>query len=237
MKKIMIIAIAALAAVTSFGGACGPQPTAVKDTGWVYKWKFTGKTTKPNAVKAAKATSPCFAAPQTCNVRVPTSLKIQGYTMMCSPGCGDTFGEVAEVSEVFWVTKPGKDSLSGGVTSELVHIIGSAAKQVEIAGTADFTGDEATYGFTYAGLGKYDKKNSRVSSAKGTFAGTALPCECLSSHWWNCDTLTLACDLNGETVVYGKWSVKLQKSASKKYAKGKWEASAPKWVQWKNLGE
>ena len=232
MKKIMIMALAAVMGFVAFGGDCSEKP--VKETAWVYEWKFTGKTTKPQAVKATKALSACYAAPETCNVRVATSLKMQGYTMMCSPSCGDTFGEVAEVSEVFWVKKPGRDSLAGGVASELVHIIGKNAKQVEIGGVANFDGASASYNFNYAGIGKYDKKNSRVVSAKGNFAGTALPCECASSHWWDCDSLTLACGLSDNTVVYGKWSVKLKKSASKKYAKGKWKAPMPRWVEWKN---
>lgn len=233
MKKIMIGAIVMLAAIGSvFGSNCSPTP--VKDTGWVYKWKFTGKTTK--AVKSRVKASACSAG-QTCAVRCPASLKIEGYTWVCSPGCGDEFGQFAEVNEVFWTTKPGRFSLAGGVMNEIMHIIGKKKTQAEVGGTAKMVGDDMTYNFTYAGLGKYSTKKGYLTSASGNFAGFGTPCPCASSSVWSCDSLSLICDESPDTVVYGKWSVKHKKSASKKFAKSGTLPKLPHWVSMKNLDE
>jgi len=104
MKKLMTLA--ALAAVTGAFAACEYTPE-VKTTAWVYQWKFSGKTTygvKPATVKATKGvcgyTTGGDAA--ACTVRAPASLKIEGYTLYCEPGCGsDYFEKFAEVNEIF----------------------------------------------------------------------------------------------------------------------------------------
>lgn len=226
MKFITILA-AALASGFAFG-ACSYAPA--KETAWVYKWKFTGKTTNPKQTTQKAKYSACSAAPQVCAVRVPASLKIQGWTWACNPGCGDQFAEIVETDEMFWVKKPSKYSLSGGVSTEVFHVIGKKADKAELAGTAKFDGPAAMYRFTYAGLGKYDKKNSRLKSASGSFAGTFDPCECDSSAVWEtCGGLSLCCDSNPTSIVYGKWSVKYNKSAAKKFLKN---GRLPKYPSW-----
>ena len=239
MKKIMTIALAAVVGVVANmaeAGACSP---VVKDTAWVYKWKFTGKTTKGQATRAAVASSACAPKAEVCAIRVPSSLKIEGYTYACNPSaCADnSMGfETAfvENNEVFWTTKPGKYSLAGGVATEIAHIIGRSAKQAEIAGVAKFDGDNMSYNFTYAGLGKYNKAQSRLTSASGNFAGFAKPCVCAKSAVWNCDTLTMCCDENLDTVVYGKWTVKYCANPSKKFITSGQLPKLPRWVQFKN---
>lgn len=238
MKKIVITVMMAFGAFSSvFGSACSPEP--VKDTGWVYKWKFTGKTTYGKTVKLSKTTSSAcgYSNPETCAVRCSASLKIEGYSWICSPGCGDEFGQFAEANEVFWSKKPGRFSLAGGVQNEIMHIIGTKAQQGEVAGTAEFVGDDMTYKFTYAGLGKYDKKNGRLTSASGMFAGYAEPCPCAATGFWDCESLSLNCQNTEPTVVYGKWSVKYQKSDSKRFAKNGTLPKFPAWVKMKNLEE
>lgn len=248
MKKIIMILAVAAATANVYAGACSPEPA--KETAWVYHWKFTGKTTtgKKTGIKA----SACSAGPD-CTVRVPTSLKIQGYTYMCSPTpCdGDNIGfetAFAEVGEVFWMSKPAKVSFYGGVTTEIAHIIGRKKKQAEIMGIASLTDDRnsATYSFTYAGLGKYKLHDKRISSARGNFAGTvtqpwkyvkssANSCSAspdLMAGFWSCDTLSLVCE--APSVVYGKWSVKFKKSAAKKYLKNGTTIKTPSWVIWRN---
>lgn len=232
MKKMIAMIGCAFMAMATFAGACSAPE--VEDTGWVYKWTFTGKTTKPAEAKVKIAASACSAGPETCAIRTPASLKIQGYTWICSPGCGDQFGEFGEANEIFWSTKPENDSFAGGLANEIFHIIGKNAKQAEVAGTANFEGSGMSYNFTYAGLGKYDTKNRRLKTAKGNFAGTAAHINCLTSAVWNCDPLTINCGENPDTVVYGKWKVRFQKNASKKFVKTGKLPTFPKWVEYKN---
>lgn len=236
MKKLITMALAAIS-MFSVGTANAACEYVSKDTAWVYKWKFTGKTTYGKTIKAKSvSTGSCgYAAPETCSVRCAASLKIEGYSWVCSPGCGDTFGQFAEVNEVFWSKKPGKFSLAGGIQNEIMHIIGKKAKQGEVAGTAELVGDDMTYKFTYAGLGKYDRKSGRLTSASGTFAGFAEPCPCAATGYWDCESLSLICQNTEPTIVYGKWSVKLKKSDSKRFAKNGTLPRFPAWVKMKNL--
>lgn len=262
MKKIMIAAVAASIVSGAFAAACSYDPvTPTQDTAWAYTWKFSGKTTKGVALKGVAGSSgPCgYSDSGTAGgyVRVPASLKIQGYTWYCDPGCGsdDFEAALAEVNEVFYIKKPFKGSLTGGVTIEVSNIIGKKAKQYEVAGAADFTGtvdannpligsDEMTFNVVFAGLGKYDKKNSRVSSASGNFAGTARypwyvsKTVCAYAGIWDCATLAINDVEYVPTVAYGKWSVKYYKSAAKKLAANKVGTAkaikAPSWVVWAN---
>ncbi len=245
MKKLMIATLAVAAAAGAYAACSYDAPT----TAWVYKWNFTGKTTygvKPASVKVE--TGLCGyngggGQPGDCTVRAPASLKIQGYTWYCEPGCGsDYFEKFAEVNEIFWQTKPFKASLAGGVATDVSNIIGKKAKQFEAAGTATFTEfinagttEEGTYTLTYAGLGKYDLKKDLVKSVSGNFAGFLdqphyiTKTVCGNAGYWVCETLTLDC--TGTSVAYGKWSAKYQSSASKKfYSKGTLP-KVPSWVR------
>ena len=231
MKKLMIAAVAAASVGGAFA-ACSyipptPQPTAEK--AWAYQWKFTGKTTKGVATK--------------CNgvdmvTRSSASLKIQGWSFYCEPVCGDF--ESAEADEIFWSTKPEKALLDGGITFELGNVIGKKGKDYETAGEAIF---KNAYDLVFAGIGKYDSKNARVSSVKGNFAGTAVApslklgkdTDCIAaptlvSKVWEC----CGCPtLDADTVAYGKWSVKYNKSNAKKYGEGKLDMAKvlPKWAR------
>jgi hypothetical protein len=236
LSRWWIVMLAAIGSV--FGGNC--SPARVKETGWVYKWKFTGKTT--TGAKTQVKSSACSAG-AACTVRCPASLRIEGYTWACSPGCGtEGFEMFSEVNEVFWHKKPYKASIAGGVITEVCNIIGKKAKNCEVGGTAKFTNfvggstPAGMYNFTYAGLGKYDKKHGRITSASGNFAGYAATpvyttqCSVVPAGVWECGTLSLICD-EKPTVVYGKWSVKYKKSASKKFVKSGKLPSYPTWVK------
>ena len=243
MKKLTIGVVALCAMFIGGGSAFGACEYVKPDTGWVYKWKFTGKTTKGE--KARAVASACNAGGG-CVVRCPASLKIEGYTWICSPGCGsEGFEMFSEVNEVFWCKKPVKASFAGGVATEICHIIGKKADKCEVGGTATFQefckGDVpgGIYNFTYAGLGKYDKKNGRIKSASGNFAGSLQEpvvienCSGIPTGFWECGSLALNCDPSS-SVVYGKWSVKYQKSASKKFYKSGKTPKYPSWVRPKN---
>ena len=195
-----------------------PVNHVVEETAWAYQWKFTGKTTK--GVKA------------TCNehgwvTRSSASLKIQGWSFYCEPHCGDF--EAMGADELFWQVKPAKvffDDKSG-VSFEVANVIGKKGRDYETSGQANFTADGVAYQLAFAGLGKYDSKNARVSSIKGNFAGWAKapsytngkPGDCdydsnLSKVWECCGCPTLDAD----SVAYGKWTVKFHKTNAKKYA-------------------
>ena len=251
MKKLM--ALAALAAAGAAFGACEyvPPETPVKETAWVYKWTFTGKTTygvKPATTTTKAVTGLCgyksegSTTTADCAVRTPASLKIEGYTWVCTPGCGSiAFAEqFAEVNEIFWQKKPFKASLAGGVSTEFANIIGKKAKNVEAFGTASFTEfvdgsiQEGTYTLAYAGIGKYDTKNSRVKCCKGNFAGLLnqphyiSKTVCTNAGYWTCEDLSLDC--LAASVAYGKWNAKFKKSASKKYLNKGITPKAPSWA-------
>ena len=148
MKKLMIAALAVASVGAAYASdACG---YITPDTAWVYKWTFSGKTTVGKTLKAAKVvkgnacgySGSSSAQTTVCGyaVRVPASLKIEGYTWVCKPGCGsDAFEQFAEQNEIFWQNKPFKASLSGGVATDISNIIGTKAKQFEAAGIAKFT--------------------------------------------------------------------------------------------------
>ena len=245
MKKLIAIAVLA-----SMGGAFAACEYVAPDTAWVYKWKFTGKTTfgkKPGKVKTTSGLCGYTGttATQECTVRAPASLKIEGYTWYCSPVCGsDTFENFAEVNEIFWQKKPFKASIAGGVSTDVSNIIGKKATKFEAAGTASFTEnvENSTYTLTYAGLGAYSTKNSRVKNVKGNFAGfLSQPwyiskSACVTAGYWNCEDLSLVC--TGTSVAYGKWSATYKKTLSKKYLKygftsGK-PGKVPSWVVYMN---
>ncbi len=261
MKKLI-----ALATVFAIGGAFAACELPPTEAAWVYKWKFTGKTTvgKPISAKESKVSNACNLPSGNggdsgaCGlaVRVPASLKIEGYTWICLPNCGsDDFEKFVELNEIFWQKKPFKASLSGGVSTDVSNIIGKKAKQFEAAGVASFTAyaaphpadpttgnDQGVYTLTYAGLGKYDLKHSRVKSVSGNFAGfLSSPYYigkigeewCPPAGFWDCPTVsTLLC---GPSVAYGKWSAKYQKSASKKFLKNGKLPKKPTWARQLNL--
>ena len=246
MKKMMTGVVALCAMFVGVGTAFGACEYIKPDTGWVYKWKFSGKTTYGTSSKSKVAAGMCGYPGGTCVVRCPASLKIEGYTWVCSPGCGsEGFEMFSEVNEVFWCKKPVKASFAGGIATEVCNIIGKKADKCEVAGTANFTefckGDVpgGIYEFTYAGIGKYDKKKSRVKSASGNFAGVLKNpvvienCSGVPTGVWECGSLALLCD-EKPSVVYGKWSVKYQKSASKKYFSKGQLPKCPSWVKAKN---
>ena len=244
MKKLMI---AAIAAATVGGAFAEPPPCtytqeAPKDTAWVYKWTFSGKTTEgvmPKEVKGTTGVCDYHTDPKEagCAVRVPASLKIEGYTWACTPGCGsEAFESFVEANEIFWQKKPFKAALAGGVDTQLSNIIGKKATQFEAAGYATLTEqvEKGTYVLLYAGLGKYDTKNSRVKSVSGNFAGALSQpwyianTACTQAGYWNCETLDLVCP-GGATVAYGKWSAKFNSSAAKKYLN---KGTLPKAAAW-----
>ena len=241
MKKLMIAA--ALAAVV--GGAfaaCKPgDPDPIEDA-WVYTWKFSGKTTTgvlvSYTINPSGNCKPGGGGTEACAIRVPSALNIQGYTYKCLPCCGEFTG-LADDGEVFWTTKPQKELFevtnakklfTEGLTIDFGHVIGKKAKDFELKGQfAAATSDSGeNYDFTFAGLGKYDLKNTRFSSVSGNFAGEKINPHylkyiagvgCPDADYWVCDGSDYAGAPTDPTVAYGSWSAKLNSAASKKFLK------------------
>lgn len=256
MKKCMITALAVVVASGAFaacqrgkkedGSSCDKQT-------WVYTWKFSGKTTKGAKVSEKEIKKLCDReGGEDGYVRVPASLKIQGYVGYCDVYCGSEAFEVIDpTNEIFWQTKPEKVAFTeGGPSLEVSNIIGKKAKQYEVFGKAKFVGAldndpnswAIEYDLTLAGLGKYDKKNDRVSSASGNFAGTleypyyvSSKNGCQYAGIWSCCDFSLVEDPKVLSVAYGKWNVKYNKKLSKKLKAsgdfGDVVAAAPKWAR------
>lgn len=219
MKKIIVMTVAAIAAIGSYA-ACSYVPAkeaVVSDSAWAYKWKFTGKTTKATSAKCSQ---------DNCVTRTPASLKIQGYTFYCNPQCGDF--ENLECDETFWVSKPSRQLFGegSGLTFEVANVIGKKGDKFEVYGTAQF---DELYTLNFAGFGKYDRKNNRVSSIKGMFTGVAAApvltigkasactaADFATSKVWECCGCPTA---EADSVAFGKFSAKYAKSYAKKYAK------------------
>lgn len=240
MKKLVIAAVVTAIAGGVFA-ACTPGKEKPIDTAWVYTWKFSGKTTTGVLVKGSTVNSgncqPGSVSTADCAIRVPSSLKIQGYTYKCLPCCGG-FTELADDGEAFYSTKPEKEYFAitdqaklftEGLVVNFAHVIGKKAKQAELMGT--FTGatndSGEKYTFVFAGLGSYDLKNTRISSISGNFAGVMETPHyhkyvkemggCPEAWYWTCDGTNY--EGRDATVAYGSWSMKYNSSASKKFLK------------------
>lgn len=259
MKTLMMIAAVA-AATGAYAGAC----TYVEDTpetpdlAWVYNWKFTGKTTvgAPVETKGEKAIqSTCSYTDavngKQCVIRVPGSLAIQGYTALCNPEClgranwfremtGDSLWNGADKWDLFYSTKPAKSwaKVEAPFDFFAANVIGKSGTQFELGGKVAFKlvdFENETFELVFAGLGSYDKKNYRVSSVSGNFAGTAATPiyayrgVCIPAIVWNCSVTDFLA--NDTSVAYGSWSVKFNSSASAKLAKNKKPYSKPSWVK------
>lgn len=244
MKKLMIAALA-VASVAGAYAACTPGKAPVIQDAWVYTWKFTGKTTTgalvTYTINSTGNCAPNKGGTYGCAIRIPASLNIQGYTYKCLPCCGG-FTELAGDGEVFWTTKPQKELFAintdvkeylatEGLVIDFGHVIGKKAKDFELKG--QFTGSTSDsgekYDFTFAGLGKYDLKNTRFSSVSGNFAGEKVNPHylkwveafdgCPDADYWLCDGSDYAGAPTDPTVAYGSWSAKLNSAASKKFLK------------------
>ena len=246
MKKLIIAA----AAVAMVGGVyaasgCNPKVNPQADTAWVYNWKFVGKTTDGVLKTTDGIAAGCLVgaiAGKMEAIRVPASLKIQGYTVKCNPTCLDVeeaafVGNSKNEGEAFWITKPTKGCFANapaGVSFKFGNVIGRSAGKYELVG--EFKGLESfngeRYELIFAGQGAYNKDKGRVTSVSGNFAGVMVVPHyhvyvkelhgCPEATVWDCagyDFLNI--DDHKETAAFGKWSMKYNATASKNFANGK----------------
>lgn len=226
MKKLMVFALA-LASVGAVSADCS-KPTTVTQ-GVVYNVKFSGKTTTGgNTTVKGSATSCSKTDPTTSTIRIPASLNIEGWVEACDIACEDNLGTASSTSRCFWMTKPGKSSIKdSSITYDFLNVIGKSKKDAEALGTfkgtlTDLEGQ--TFEYTFAGLGKFDTKNTRYTSICGSFAGKMSASyyvggtNCVPSQVWKCTALTTLVD--SDTMGYGTWCIKYNSAASKKAATG-----------------
>ena len=251
MKKLMIAAAAVAMVGGAFAANCSYDPVApvIKGTAWVYNWKFTGKTTvgvatRDQVIKGSQ--NNCSFTPGSTIggevVRTPGALAIQGYTYTCEPECLADYSQFKDITgdtapDTFYITKPFKSAMtSSALAINVGNVIGKAANQFEAEGEATFETVEPaeTYKLTFAGLGKYDLKNVRVSSVSGNFAGTVETPYlikngvCTKAIVWNCDASDYIDD--DMSVAYGTWSVKYNATASKNYYNKGAIVKVPAWA-------
>ena len=255
MKKLTIAALAALSVGGVFAACTDPTAPAPQPLdAAVYAWQFKGKTAtgvvfKGTPEKTISSTCSDSTTPATGAevIRVPGTLAIAAYTYVCEDECTTFESNLQNPSkQEFYATKPFKSAIYKNVqfitAVNVAHVIGKSASQYELEGTAQFkfegTDPQETFDLTFAGFGTYDKKNGRVSSVSGNFAGTQTPPRypgkvagitesCPPADYWTCDTLVYAGAPSDPSVAYGTWSVKYNSAASKKYAKN----STAYWVK------
>ena len=230
-----------------------------EDSAWVYEWKFTGKTTEGVLKTIDGVAAGCRVgaiADQIEAIRVPSSLKIQGYTVKCNPTCLDVeeaafVGSSRSEGEAFWITKPTKgafyDAGDGvaGVSFSFGNVIGRSSGKYELVGR--FRGSESfaneTYDLQFAGQGSYDASKLRVTSASGSFAGTMVVprypsyvrelAGCPEATVWDCMGVRfLGIGGRERTAAFGKWKMKYCATASKNFAAGKGRPATKNGAKW-----
>ncbi len=233
--------VAALAASTVAFGECKDGNSSSDAT--VYVWQFKGKTAV--GVKISDNGGGACADGGTCAIRVPGALAIQGYTYICDYYC-ETFDTLLMNSpQQFLATKPWKstvyDTDDGDIkfttNIDVAHVIGKKATQYELAGMATFTFNHTvdlteTFTLRFAGFGSFNKNTGIVTSVSGNFAGTQYVPRyngkltsgskaCPEAGYWDCQTLSALDGAGINSVAYGSWTVKYNKSYSKKLAANK----------------
>ncbi len=225
MKKLMVIA-AAMTIAAGVYGACTPEGQD-NDCSMVYKVKMNLKAGRPKSQKG-KCETMCY--------RTPTKVALQGYAMACEMCDCEAFKE--DMEWILWSKKEKSmylDEEIGAVEWNFLNIIGKKANELEggfFMETYAFSG----YG---SGFGKLDKKFCIPSSLSGEFAGWGGVPGCTDKNvcspseactWaYSCadycagdyDTAE-GIDSELPTAYTGKWSMKLNKSLSKKYGNAKW---------------
>lgn len=227
--------IAAAVAAMTVGAFADCGEGDVQTTGaQVYKFTFSGKTTKGIKPGNAAGTDCGEGGGVLCSARVPAKLKIKGWVVYCLPTCTETLAQGTTPANyyAFWALKPYKSSVDEAEISEtFVNVIGKKPNKAEMYG--QFKGNmpysaDAIWVFDhidFAGLGKYKASKGIYSSISGNFAGSVggswwvSKAECAASRVYDCANLALQCDADLNTVAFGKWSVKYNKSASKKASK------------------
>jgi len=207
MKKLMMIA----AAMTIVGGAYAQCSDPVdSNCSQVYDFKASLKTTVGKAASGDCADL-CY--------RAKSSKSIKGWLYACECGC-DSF----MLAELFAYEKKSGDTFSGVPAWAFLNAIGKKGTDAE--GLFTVAIDETGTTFTAGGFGSFYSDGTLKSlsgSIVGSLPGPACDVACADGE----PTIAYpACDFEEssdvDTVAYGTFSLKYNKSYSAKYSAGTW---------------
>ena len=214
MKKLMFVAVAALATATY--ADCGKEPV-VGECAEVYDVVMNLKTTVCKCKALTTKAVPCGKdSEEIClSWREVASKKVNGVIWACGCTCLDYAGSSLQDpdDQLFWIAKD-KILLQDVMEIDHLYRIGKKNEKVEFA---------ANYGaLRLAGTGTFS--GDKVKKVSGNVAGLWLAApECWDDtaycpNFDLCDTDQTGVD---ETVAYGTFTVKYNSGLSKKFAAGK----------------
>lgn len=233
MKKIIVMAMVGLVAAYGMSNTCAPEDVPAKDTTLVYSVKMTVHT--PEGTSAFYNGTPGSVCnpgdgtdPYTTTVRKTDKTHIEGWIFDCVGTC-ETVGNG---SVILWDRDRKVQISDATLAAELLHVIGKSKKEAELLATVEGTANydavrSATYALTLGAFGKFSPKNGYYTSFAGSVVGSVTAVydlkakhesACEPAGYFLCNDLNeLSVDENA--VAYGTFSIKLNKAASKKFAK------------------
>jgi hypothetical protein len=207
MKKLMMIA----AAMTIVGGAYAQcSDPVLTDCSLVYDFKASLKSTVGKAA-SGDCEDLCY--------RATASKSLKGYLYACE-GCDCDAFQLATLTAY---EKKSDETFVGVPEWDFLNAIGKKSLDAEGLFVVDF----AQGSFTAGGFGSFDSKTGMLKSFSGSIVGS-LPapyCEVACADgtptvaYLSCDFIE---DYEIETVAFGTFSLKYNKSLSAKYAAGTW---------------
>jgi hypothetical protein len=213
MNKLVMMAVALVAAASSYAQCTPGEDPVVGPCAQVYTVEMTLKTTtaKSGSVETGDACTP--GSTSVC-YRVISSKSYKGYYYNCTCGCDEFVNNTLDVynkkTDEMLVT-------AGTIDWDILGRIGKKNAEVEASGDVD--------GIIYLqGFGKYDSKNDRISSISGNvqtwyLAAPACTVDCApGATAYPGDLCDPSIPLSVGTIGYGSFSIKYNSSASKKYA-------------------
>ena len=237
MKKLMIAAAVAAMGAGAFAADCTPETPVVMERARLYEVTMNLKTTKGIiAGETINTGTVCVPGSESiCLVyRAKDKTTLKGYVYVCQELCDFEGWEC-----VFADTKRKAVSDDSSFDWIICNVISKNLNQAEAAW--DFTGSfvydderQQTYTLKGAGYGKFVKSDLRFDNFSGNVAGTATAsydlktkykeaykdCICSPSSVLTCATYE-GLDWEAlDTVAFGTWKMKFNKTLSNKYFGG-----------------
>jgi len=220
MNKMMIAAALALTmgAVVKADTCGDPDPI---EPGPCALWYDVAISVKTTGAKSKKVKVECDDPEKVC-YRVTSSKSFKGIYASCGCECDDFKGAVLYL----WNTKEKLIYAFGEpVTWSKLWRIGKPSSK-DGAGTdveADLTFDGGAFSFWAQGFGKFDVSKGHVQKINGSLVGNLFAPMCavscdddIPALVWDCDGV--ADDAAENTVAFGTWSMKYNKTKSAKLA-------------------
>lgn len=240
MKKVMFALMCAFSAMTATAATCTPDEVVTPDVTLVYKVRVKLTTTKglnktSTYTEGGSVCAPGETVTSQNVMREVDKTVIEGWIYDCVSTCNT----IESGSIVLWDVKRKVQILDPAIASEFLNVIGKKKNKAEwcwaLTGTTDFGPASQELTLNCAGTGTFSVKKGYFDTISGTCCGMmSAPYDTSSKHptcepsqVWKCSDLASMTDEN--TVAYGTWTVRLNKTASARYAKnGKLEC--PKYV-------